>query len=126
MKTRKQKKTFLLPKKYTRKSHHKNTKKQKGGFFLESAAIILGMKYILNRNNINEEWKTGKKPVPKIEKKIVSAKPLRDGLTTAEVRNLIDPARQDIEERERERRQEAIVDADDDDIDATLFNQLFQ
>tara|TARA_Y100000748_G_C15410132_1_gene455097 strand:- start:538 stop:912 length:375 start_codon:yes stop_codon:yes gene_type:complete len=123
MKSRKQKKPFLLPKKYTRKSHHK---KQKGGFFLESAAIILGMKYILNRKTINEEWKTGKKPEPKKEEKMVSTKtPLRGELTTQEVRNLIDPARDDIERRERIRRQADIATADDDDIDATLFQQLF-
>jgi hypothetical protein len=64
MKTKKHSTLFLLPKKYTRKSHHKKVKKhkkQKGGFFLESAAIILGMKYIINRKNINEEWKTGER-----------------------------------------------------------------
>ena len=58
MKTRK----YNKPKNYTRKSHHKNTKKQKGGFFLESAAIILGMKYILNRNAISDEWEEKKAP----------------------------------------------------------------
>jgi len=124
MKTRKKSKHFLLPKKTTRRSHH--TKKQKGGFFLESAAIILGMKYILNRKTINEEWKTGKKPEPKKEEKMVSTKtPLRGELTTQEVRNLIDPAREDIERTERIRRQDEITTADDDDIDATLFQQLF-
>ena len=64
MKTKKHSTVFLLSKKYTRKSHHKKVKrhkKQKGGFFLESAAIILGMKYIINRKNINEEWKTGER-----------------------------------------------------------------
>ena len=123
MKTKKHSTLFLLPKKYTRKSHHKKVKKhkkQKGGFFLESAAIILGMKYIINRKNINEEWKTGKKPEPKKEEKIVSTKtPLRGELTTQEVRNLIDPAREDIERTERIRRQDEITTADDDDIDAS-------
>ena len=129
MKTRK----YTKSKKYTRKSHHKNTKKQKGGFFLESAAIILGIKYILNRNAIGDEWKTGKKPEPKKEDKIVSTKtPLRGELTTQDVRNLIDPARDDIERRERAKRRAMMMMSDDGDgaepersVDATLFQQLF-
>lgn len=85
MKTKKQSKLFLFPKKYTRKSHHKknkNYKKQKGGFFLESAAIILGMKYILNRKNINEQWKTGTKP-SKINETKQDIKPKSDTETQA-------------------------------------------
>lgn len=71
MKTRKKTKLFLLPKKFSRKSYNKNTKNTKkqsgGGIFLESAAIILGMKYILNRKAINEQWKTGVKPSKKVK-----------------------------------------------------------
>ena len=69
-KTRRNPRIFLSEK-FTRKSNkpeiQKRTKKQSGGFYLESSAIILGMKYLFNREDIKKEWKTGVRP-SKIDK----------------------------------------------------------
>ena len=53
---------IFLSENFTRKSHNTKQmkrKKQSGGFYLESSAIILGMKYIFNREDIKKQWKTG-------------------------------------------------------------------
>ena len=55
----------FLSKNFTRKSDDLKQikiKKQSGGFYLESSAIILGMKYLFNREDIKGQWKTGVRP----------------------------------------------------------------